>query len=185
MTVAYFEKDELEGVVDFMNNVFRYYGLSRKSFSCDYKQGMGELVEGHQIEAVVMGQRYGDPWTSDLEMMEPSSPGWPKFIRVNPVLKWKFSHVWLFLRECKLPYCRLYDEGYTSLGEANETQKNPALLQSDGITYKKAHELVDEDLERVSRTPSPNASGKAKKLEWRELDEGGKVRKLDLDPPDL
>jgi 3'-phosphoadenosine 5'-phosphosulfate sulfotransferase (PAPS reductase)/FAD synthetase len=35
--------------------------------------------------------------------------------------------VWKFLRQNKLAYCSLYDEGYTSLGEKHNSQKNPYL----------------------------------------------------------
>jgi FAD synthetase len=52
-----------------------------------------------------------------------------------------------------LPYCSLYDLGYTSLGEVHNTIKNPFLkYELDGIElYKPAYMLEDEDKERESR----------------------------------
>jgi Phosphoadenosine phosphosulfate reductase family len=143
------------------------YGLTVTRYAQSYKDGMADLVQQRSIKAVLMGQRYGDPWTDDMDDFTPSTKGWPEFMRVNPVLCWPYSHVWKFLRGCALPYCSLYDEGYTSLGEAKETIKNAALLRADG-TYKSAHELHDETLERSNRSPTSN-EGKA--LAFPELPE--------------
>jgi phosphoadenosine phosphosulfate reductase len=35
---------------------------------------------------------------------------------VNPIIEWSDSEVWEFIRENKLPYCSLYDEGFHRLG---------------------------------------------------------------------
>jgi phosphoadenosine phosphosulfate reductase len=35
---------------------------------------------------------------------------------LNPIIDWTNSEVWEFLREYHIPYCSLYDEGYTRLG---------------------------------------------------------------------
>lgn len=66
------------------------------------------------------------------------------------------SAVWTFLRECDLPYCSLYDQGYTSIGNVKDTVPNPALLapgaaQEGKARYMPAYLLQDEELERKCR----------------------------------
>lgn len=105
-----------------------------------------------------MGQRRGDPWTENMEHFTQSTPGWPEFTRVNPALEWKFHHVWRFLRAAHLSYCCLYDQGYTSLGERGDTQKNEALRLPNG-QYRPAYTLAEEHLERSPRSPQPKVRG--------------------------
>lgn len=35
---------------------------------------------------------------------------------INPVIDWATEEVWEFIREYKIPYCCLYDEGFKRLG---------------------------------------------------------------------
>lgn len=35
---------------------------------------------------------------------------------VNPILYWQEHHVWEFIHDRGIPYCRLYDEGFSRLG---------------------------------------------------------------------
>ena len=104
------------------------------------------------IAAVLMGTRSTDPYSASLRSFTPCDPGWPDLMRVNPILTWSYEQVWCFLRQLNVPYCPLYDVGYTSLGNVHNTQRNPALLDEDGVTYKPAHSLTDGSLERAGRT---------------------------------
>lgn len=71
-------------------------------------------------------------------------------MRVNPILDWDYHDVWDFLQAASLPYCKLYDEGYTSVGSIKNTVPNSALMREDG-TYAPAHLLPDARLERAGR----------------------------------
>lgn len=84
-------------------------------------------------------------------------------MRVNPILHWEYGHVWHFLRTFNLPYCSLYDQGYTSLGKKSQTLPNPALrrkfLSNDQLSngdvvpsYWPAFMLSDWSLERAGRS---------------------------------
>lgn len=150
-TVIFFDSpNEFESVRSFVAWVVQQLGLQMMVVEAkSFRQGMADLVDGG-LRAVVMGQRRADPWMDKIDVFSPSDDGWPAFMRINPIIDWSYSHIWAFLRCFGLPYCSLYDEGYTSLGSMESTQKNPALLRPDG-SYGAAHTLLDGSLERTGR----------------------------------
>lgn len=85
-------------------------------------------------------------------------------MRVNPILEWTFTDVWGFLRGLGVPYCSLYDDGYTSLGSVHNTFRNPHLAnESVPGGYEPAYKLTQCMSERDGRgTPQaqkPKGSG--------------------------
>lgn len=55
-----------------------------------------------------------------------------------------------------MPYCGLYDLGYTSLGGRSDTRPNPVLLdraasREGALRFRPAHELVHDHQERLGR----------------------------------
>ncbi|KAI3700117.1 hypothetical protein L2E82_44734 [Cichorium intybus] len=90
---------------------------------------------------------------SGQQQFSPSSPGWPPFMRVNPILDWSYRYVWAFLLTCKVPYCSLYDQGYTSIRSVNDTTPNTLLRinDSNGEKFKPAFMLSDGRLELVEQ----------------------------------
>ncbi|KAG8678606.1 3'-phosphoadenosine 5'-phosphosulfate sulfotransferase, partial [Ceratobasidium sp. 394] len=133
---------------------------------------------GAGVEAVLVGTRRNDPHGAKLDFLQHCDPGWPQLLRVHPIINWTYGQVWEYLRHPKLqvPYCHLYDEGYTSLGSTYNTFKNPALqILKPGLAprWLPAYALEDGTLERAGRgngagierraagdvpvgTPSPN-----------------------------
>lgn len=110
--------------------------------------------EGRGWKACLMGVRRNDPNCKNLNYMQETDEGWPRLVRVSPILDWTFQDVWTYLRELHVPYCSLYDRGYTSLGNAQNTKPNPALEYVDEngrICYKPAYLLREEKMERQGR----------------------------------
>jgi len=111
--------------------------------------------------AFVLGTRKNDPNAGSQGIYAPSSHYMPPFLRVNPILDWTYGHVWHFLRLFELPYCSLYDDGYTSLGTVKDTLPCPALKKNDGDEeYWPAYMLKDWDLERAGRVDKKKAKSK-------------------------
>lgn len=70
-----------------------------------------------------------------------------KVIRIHPLINWSYALVWQVIKELEIPYCSLYDHGYTSLGSISDTLRNPFLGADEG-----AWNLVDGDVnERAGR----------------------------------
>eukprot|EP00613_Pedinella_sp_CCMP2098_P067981 CAMPEP_0171990390 /NCGR_PEP_ID=MMETSP0993-20121228/276899_1 /TAXON_ID=483369 /ORGANISM="non described non described, Strain CCMP2098" /LENGTH=727 /DNA_ID=CAMNT_0012643399 /DNA_START=41 /DNA_END=2224 /DNA_ORIENTATION=- len=130
------------------------YDLNLFEYDCGFVQGLTQCIAGHAAGSVlgfVLGTRAGDPNAGGQQSFAPSSDWMPvSFMRVNPVLDWNYGQVWTFLRVFELPYCSLYDSGFTSLGKVHDTVPNPALRQSDG-SYGPASALKDWHLERAGR----------------------------------
>lgn len=131
------------------------YKLQMDIISLDFKSGLESLFKAHPIRAIFLGVRIGDPTAVGQEQFSPSSPGWPPFMRVNPILDWSYRDVWAFLLTCKVQYCSLYDQGYTSIGSIHDTVPNALLCHSktnnSEQNYKPAYLLPDGRLERAGR----------------------------------
>ena len=116
-----------------------------------FKQGLSTLVSAG-VRGVLMGTRCGDPDAAQLRgPFAPTSLSWPPALRICPILDWSYGQVWAFLRGAGLPYCSLYDEGYTSLGSPGDSAVNPALAGAGGAPPRPAWQLEDGRLERAGR----------------------------------
>jgi len=129
------------------------YGLSLYRAPSPMQTGLEKfLSEYNTVKAILIGTRRSDPFSEELSSCVATSSGWPKVMRVHPILDWDYQTVWSFLQELQIPYCRLYDLGYTSLGDQNNTIPNPLLLNNQAPGgYDPAWKLKDGRQERQSR----------------------------------
>jgi FAD synthetase len=73
-------------------------------------------------------------------------------MRINPMLDWNCANVWEYLLKMKVPYCALYDRGYTSIGNMKNTRPNSHLEVKDNPgTFLPAYEMLNDELERAGR----------------------------------
>ncbi|XP_002154824.1 FAD synthase isoform X1 [Hydra vulgaris] len=115
------------------------------------KDGLLKLKKTHPfIKSIVMGTRRHDPYSLSLRPFSLTDSDWPQYMRIMPILDWTYGEVWEFLNIFQLPYCTLYDEGYTSIGYTINTHKNPYLQLSNG-KYLPAYNLENVTSERVGR----------------------------------
>lgn len=149
-TFFFDSRTDFPEIVDFVHQTDEQYCLGMETLHGDFKAGVADFINRTSIKAIILGTRRNDPNARGQEVFCPSSKGWAPFMRVNPVLDWTYHDVWAFLRLSCVPYCILYDRGYTSLGSVENTFPNESLLREDG-TYAPAHALPDARLERAGR----------------------------------
>lgn len=172
---VYFDhKDEFPQVLQLLHDTVKDYDLDMIAFEqgISFSDGLALLVKnnfphGSTVAfpmAFVLGTRSSDPNAHSQGHFAPSSHYMPPFMRVNPVLEWTYGHVWHFLRLFQLPYCCLYDMGYTSLGTVKDTRPCPALAvagvsnsTSNVPKYWPAYMLRDWDQERAGRISKKDA----------------------------
>ncbi|EPE05906.1 fad synthetase [Ophiostoma piceae UAMH 11346] len=122
------------------------------------------LTDRPTVRAIFMGTRRTDPHGEFLTHFTPTDAGWPQFMRVHPVIDWHYAEIWGFIRHFDIPFCELYNKGFTSLGGTTDTRPNPVLAKggagSSGASsngegtsppFRPAYELMDDDEERLGR----------------------------------
>jgi len=152
------EKDEIfPEINDFLAQTHSRYNIQVHQTQGGIKDALAQIkTEQSNIKAILMGTRVDDPhgkYVTDFSLTD-TDKGWPEFMRVNPILNWTYGDVWYFIRQLQLPYCILYDRGYTSLGSRSTTVPNPILKVVDDkgqITYQPAYMLDQDGFERSGR----------------------------------
>jgi len=155
ITIYFVLKNTFEQVTRYVEEAAEKYNLQLVILG-DFIPGLKQIKANYCVKGIFMGTRRGDPHGNSLFPFQETDTekGWPLFTRINPILEWNYHEIWHFITFFQLPYCALYDHGYTSIGQKNDTQPNPALafIDSDGCTkYYPAYKLEDGNKERDGR----------------------------------
>ncbi|KAF2838948.1 adenine nucleotide alpha hydrolases-like protein [Patellaria atrata CBS 101060] len=163
--------DPFEEVTKFVEKTSRQYNLNLSRYSAPMKGALTDyLQEKPNVQAIFVGTRRTDPHGTYLTHFDRTDHGWPDFMRIHPVIDWHYVDIWTFICHLKIPYCCLYDQGYTSLGGTRDTHPNPKLLRiklpetiengkythlpdiwKNTSKYRPAWELMDDEEERLGR----------------------------------
>ncbi|KAI8956777.1 adenine nucleotide alpha hydrolases-like protein [Daldinia sp. FL1419] len=147
-------------VDEFVTTTSSVYHLDLTTSNQPMKPALTEyLRERPEVKAVFVGTRRTDPHGAALTFFDETDADWPRFMRIHPVIDWHYREVWGFIRALEIPYCPLYDMGYTSLGGTDDTHPNPALKEDekktgskiDGHPFRPAYELTEDREERLGR----------------------------------
>jgi len=141
---------------EFIETSAAYYHLDLIQYDTAMRPALEAYLEQTSVQAIFMGTRRTDPHGESLTSFDKTDAGWPQFMRVNAMLSWTYVEIWAFIRYLDIPFCSLYNQGFTSLGSMKDTHPNPALLvQQNGINgtkvFRPAYELLDDYQERLGR----------------------------------
>ena len=150
-TTAPFPEQEL-----FIRRITTYFRCRLLTYkAADLKSALWAVKRntGDRLKDIFMGVRRSDlpeAVRSSLTttQLTDTDRGWPAFTRISPLLDWSYSDVWRYIRALEVPYCALYDYGYTSIGEPSNTVPNQLLKRK----------VVPEDLPFGSPSPAPEES---------------------------
>ncbi|KAF2772808.1 adenine nucleotide alpha hydrolases-like protein [Teratosphaeria nubilosa] len=158
-SVYIISRDPFQEVTDFVDDSVKTYHLDLARYAKPMKEAFTDYLNDHKnVKAIFVGTRRTDPHGADLKHFDPTDRGWPPFMRIHPVIDWHYAEIWTFIRHLDIPYCSLYDLGYTSLGGTSDTHPNPALKEggaglgdAGAAHFRPAYELVADDEERLGR----------------------------------
>ncbi|KAK4177288.1 putative FAD synthetase [Triangularia setosa] len=140
-------------VEEFVERSAQEYNLDLKRYALPMRPALeAYLLDRPAIKAIFLGTRRTDPHGEFLSHFNPTDAGWPQFMRIHPVIDWHYVEIWAFIRHLHIPFCDLYNRGFTSLGGVTDTRPNPALAVGEGASkFRPAYELRDDDEERLGR----------------------------------
>jgi FAD synthetase len=147
--ILFFDQgDEFKEIYEIIEKINIHYKIQIQRIQAidGIKKSLSKYLQKHKLDSIFLGRRYGDPYvTGDTIAIEPSSIDWPTITLINPILNWDYHEIWYFLLSRNIPYCELYNIGYTSLGKKSKTCANKHLNGAPAWVLK------NPELERSNR----------------------------------
>ena len=56
------------------------------------------------MQAIFVGTRRTDPHGGRLTWFDRTDHGWPAFVRVHPVIEWRYVEIWAVSTSCSHPF---------------------------------------------------------------------------------
>jgi phosphoadenosine phosphosulfate reductase len=75
-----------------------------------------ETIRVGELDAWVTGLRRNQAETRTGLRKGEADPGRPGLVKVNPLADWSWEQLWAYIREHDVPYDRLHERGYPSIG---------------------------------------------------------------------
>ena len=151
-------KRQFEEMKNFLDSLLQnYYSASKIDFienqGVDMRECLGSFKNDYpNVWFNLMGTRRNDGrYFLNFNNFQITDDGWPQFMRVCPILDWTYHEIWYFIKRFNIPYCKLYDEGYTSIDNADNTTENQMLYDEELRKYNPAYMLNDGNDERTGR----------------------------------
>lgn len=136
-------KMEFEEIYKFINMLSKQWGLNliiiphlkedleefKKTKSQKRKKELSRImkinainyfVKKHGVKAFMAGIRWDEHTSRSKEIYFSKRPD---HTRIHPILHFTEDDIWNYIRTYNVPYVKLYDQGYRSLGEKPFTQK--------------------------------------------------------------
>ncbi|WP_052507532.1 phosphoadenosine phosphosulfate reductase family protein [Desulfonatronovibrio magnus] len=119
------------------------YPVARDKVNCcrDLKvEPLKSAVSRFNVRSLITGIRNDEhPTRSIRDQVEEKTN--PDYFQINPILHWNVMDIWSFITQKNLPYCSLYDQGFTSLGCMPCTRKSTGDGERSGRARDKEESL--------------------------------------------
>lgn len=140
------EDDNFTEIAKYIDKIEHVFNLKiLKYFSIE--EAILDLKKKYDCKTIVMGNRKTDPECNYLEeytIMDDYS-----ITKHNPLIDWSYKNVWDYIDINQLPICSLYEKGYTSIGNKDNTFPNYFLFDKTIPGYKHARYLENYCTEKM------------------------------------